>query len=891
VKETFGTMIETVVEQQNEISKLNEALEISAVENVEGRKKLLDSTNRNMSTLLKHQMQLELQLRETQKKLKNFSYNMLGYTDEEEEQEFLIAHDKSIIKNVSLELDESISSNVEEEKAILLFQTEKDETAVESHGADGDSIYKKKKKSRTSVGLINYHTIPLNTLPRKPSARWRWAIRKILLMIRRKRLKIGLGRTRVAKSETVSNKLDVLESEIFFLENSINNLLRKSVDDMSNQCSKNAADLDDLLKSQSTHHNESLQSVQNKIDSFDLDLQNVNQTQLLCNEKINEMRLQLQSLEASVKVQQDILVEMKSHEHKETITPTVVAAPDLVNESETIKMGSIFTDLSRKIDVLFQINCGAIDESLKIYESSLDLLKCEVMAVSSSSNTLDSSSITKLFTALEMKESFLSQMDLQIRILRNMVSSYKSGYAMNSDGSAETVETLSRRVEEVPFKMSEIVELIAKAKTKFQEDFDKIEIKSEDPHQTIVETIRTELALLPLNQQSNNAVDDPKIILELSTVAEKLNFLSTQHEKFAQQLGTLSVDVDNLKDMEKYVAAPSLSVDNLLPSASVAISDSSELKELAESFQILRAELIEIKTAVENIQKISLSNDLPSRPSSSKLSGRNYPPKPAKGNSILLDDSPRDSGRRDQGLKGNINLPLHALSAKRETPAELSFPTPKSGSRANSASSRMSSNNHTPHYYLSEISNPIVPQPSIITMQIPEEELKATVERMVVDLLPKFFLDFAEKEASKRIPIVDMKASFSQTDDSPSFHENSKLIESPLLEIKSQKITEPVFESVVSNSTEVVSEEILSEESKRKNTGNLIGSFVDYDAKNTISVADESDEIISNDQKERLSTKIEVVTVAFDPSPLLADIATLRAEIFNASEEVLTVLK
>ena len=107
VKETFGTVIDTVVEQENELVKLHDALDLSVNENIAARKKIVESTNQNMNKLMKHLLMIENQLKDSQKKLQNFSYNMLGFTDVTEEQEIQIGHEMNVIKDISIELQDT----------------------------------------------------------------------------------------------------------------------------------------------------------------------------------------------------------------------------------------------------------------------------------------------------------------------------------------------------------------------------------------------------------------------------------------------------------------------------------------------------------------------------------------------------------------------------------------------------------------------------------------------------------------------------------------------------------------------------------------------------------------------------------------------------------------
>ena len=85
VREAFGSVIETVVEQQTEIGGLNTNLDKVNREHKVARKKLVDATSQRLQQLLENQMRLESQLQSAQREIKNFTYNIQGYVDESQE--------------------------------------------------------------------------------------------------------------------------------------------------------------------------------------------------------------------------------------------------------------------------------------------------------------------------------------------------------------------------------------------------------------------------------------------------------------------------------------------------------------------------------------------------------------------------------------------------------------------------------------------------------------------------------------------------------------------------------------------------------------------------------------------------------------------------------------
>jgi hypothetical protein len=108
VKEAFGSMIDTVAEQHDEIGKLNTNLDTSNQENKQSRRKLVDATNQKLQTLMQHNLELQKQLHYAQRKMRNFSYNVQGFLDPEDQEEssFSTIVDANSLKSVTITLQE-----------------------------------------------------------------------------------------------------------------------------------------------------------------------------------------------------------------------------------------------------------------------------------------------------------------------------------------------------------------------------------------------------------------------------------------------------------------------------------------------------------------------------------------------------------------------------------------------------------------------------------------------------------------------------------------------------------------------------------------------------------------------------------------------------------------
>lgn len=108
VKRVFGTMIDTVVEQHEEIVQLNTDLDKTVKENRAARQKIVSATTDRLQQLLAHQLKLEQQLLDAQKNIQNFAYNIQGYVDEHESEsaptEAVMSTTVKIAQNLTLDI-------------------------------------------------------------------------------------------------------------------------------------------------------------------------------------------------------------------------------------------------------------------------------------------------------------------------------------------------------------------------------------------------------------------------------------------------------------------------------------------------------------------------------------------------------------------------------------------------------------------------------------------------------------------------------------------------------------------------------------------------------------------------------------------------------------------
>uniref|UniRef100_A0A7S3HMB2 Uncharacterized protein n=1 Tax=Spumella elongata TaxID=89044 RepID=A0A7S3HMB2_9STRA len=257
VKETFGSVINTVVEQQDEIQDLTSNLEATTAQSAEAQKKLLAWTAKCVQRLKDDNERLQKRLVDSTKQIKNLSYNMQGYVDQE-------AANDAEEEVEAIEFDEMPKLNAGSvvNQASSLFPTE------EGGEVDGSGMGfvppkpvrkepKYKSPEAKEEARAMYLNTPTNTIPATVSARWRWAIRKVMSGIRRKRTKTGFTRARMEPQQTFAGRLDRVEAVMFTmqtdmktqmseLQKKINHRIDTTAERIDREVSANASKLESL---------------------------------------------------------------------------------------------------------------------------------------------------------------------------------------------------------------------------------------------------------------------------------------------------------------------------------------------------------------------------------------------------------------------------------------------------------------------------------------------------------------------------------------------------------------------------------------------------------------------------------------------------------------------
>ena len=82
VKEVFGTLVSTIVQQQKQLTTLQSTMKQMAEDSVRSQEALIAWTTQCIKEVVSQNAQLEERLQEAKQQIKTFSYNMQGFVDE-----------------------------------------------------------------------------------------------------------------------------------------------------------------------------------------------------------------------------------------------------------------------------------------------------------------------------------------------------------------------------------------------------------------------------------------------------------------------------------------------------------------------------------------------------------------------------------------------------------------------------------------------------------------------------------------------------------------------------------------------------------------------------------------------------------------------------------------
>jgi len=239
VKAVFGSMVETIVTQEQQIVTLNETIEKNNEEFKKAQAEIMWWAQANIDQLNAKNDLLFEKLMDARSQIKNFSYNIQGYEGEEEDD--MEQRMKEIKRTATGETPISVpptpairpKADVKPEDP-LLFPTE--------DGAPIESTLSVEKKP--AVEAVEKEKTPEKPAPQKlldlaleeadpevkpkvdtrsevqkmtPKARWQWAFRRVVQKARVTKLCIGFTRARMNKSDSVIERLERVEQRMFFI--------------------------------------------------------------------------------------------------------------------------------------------------------------------------------------------------------------------------------------------------------------------------------------------------------------------------------------------------------------------------------------------------------------------------------------------------------------------------------------------------------------------------------------------------------------------------------------------------------------------------------------------------------------------------------------------------
>jgi hypothetical protein len=313
VKDTFSTLVTTIVLQQEQIVLLQTTMKQMAADNANAQAKMIAWTNQCVTELKNQNESLQDKLTESNLQIENMVYNMQGFVDGSKTD--IKTSTSSVKRDILLNIQTpavirtripivTLDPNDDTNGSIKLFYTEGGEAgddgkvlaegaeagagagggeAAESsatttdgpppatataaeHPPDNSSAPASTaialvaptsaptKNKKPSVGAkMYYQSIRKNRLPLSPSGRWRWAIRKVLRGVRIKAMRVGYTRNRVEKGNSMVERLERLETDMFTVPLQLRSFVQGEAERVTAQAK---SDLDKLAAEVGAQHHE-----------------------------------------------------------------------------------------------------------------------------------------------------------------------------------------------------------------------------------------------------------------------------------------------------------------------------------------------------------------------------------------------------------------------------------------------------------------------------------------------------------------------------------------------------------------------------------------------------------------------------------------------------------
>lgn len=327
VKDVFGQVVTTVVQQQKQITTLQKTMKQMAEDHAASQAALVSWTAQIVNDLIAQNASTEERLHDARMQLRNFSYNIQGFADEVDTAPpvpppiriipppiFKTATPKIISDpmevgdggegtlfptetgappDASLNVSENprpgsswggqvIGASAAGEEVDLASHTKKKHRKSEEERAQAKRFY-------LSIGPIK--------LPKSAKGRWRWAFRLVLRSVRHKKLNVGLTRGKVPLHKTTAERIDRIEHEIFAIPIALKEYTNKLTTQVHDRITKEVGKIETALEEAREETLRLTGVLQTNIDKVKNDLQDVDDRLVALKEQVDNANKQADEVE------------------------------------------------------------------------------------------------------------------------------------------------------------------------------------------------------------------------------------------------------------------------------------------------------------------------------------------------------------------------------------------------------------------------------------------------------------------------------------------------------------------------------------------------------------------------------------------------------------------
>ena len=364
VKDVFGQVVTTVVQQQKQITTLQTAMKQMAEDHAASQAALINWTAQCVNELIAQNAATEARLQDAKTQLRNMSYNMQGFDDHTDTAPPLpppiqIAPPpvfKTLTPKVIVDPSEvgdggggtlfptetgappDASLNVSENPrwggpAVGASSSGQQVVGMVGHASLPVKVHRKSEEERAKAKAY-YLGIAAPKVPTTTKGKWRWAYRQVLSSLRLKALKVGMARKKLPLQQTTAERMQRMEQELFALPIALKEYTNKIAEKLSDRITTEVTKIETAMQEAREETLRITAQLQTNIDTVAEDLKQVDERLVQLKEQVDNASKQADEVERKLNA-----VISRVGEHEVSMFDSIKSrVTDLLDKVESLKV-------------------------------------------------------------------------------------------------------------------------------------------------------------------------------------------------------------------------------------------------------------------------------------------------------------------------------------------------------------------------------------------------------------------------------------------------------------------------------------------------------------------------------------------------------------------------